>query len=50
MTTNTHAIAAAMTAQPDPSPTTEEWIIHTATVTLAWSALDETIRDEVSDE
>ena len=37
---NTHALAATTTRQPEMHPTTEEWIVHTATVTLAWSALD----------
>lgn len=43
---NAHALAAT-TRQPDGWPTTEEWIAHTAAVTLAWSALDAAVREEV---
>lgn len=44
---NAHALAATTTRQPDGWPTTEEWVVHTAAVTLAWSALDVAIRSEV---
>lgn len=45
---NAHALAASTTRQPETHPTTEEWVAHTAAVTLAWSALDTIVRDEVS--
>lgn len=41
---NAHALAAVHTRQPETHPTTEEWIAHTAAVTLAWSALDRAVR------
>lgn len=44
---NAHALAATTTRQPDHYPTTEEWIEHTAAVSLAWSALEAAVRPEV---
>ena len=41
---NAHALAATHTRQPETHLTTEEWITHTAAVTLAWSALDRAVR------
>lgn len=47
---NAHALAARYTRQPDGWPTTEEWVAHTAAVTLAWSALDREIRGAVENQ
>lgn len=44
---NAHALAALNTRQPEDWPTTEEWIVHTVCVSLAWSALHETISREI---
>lgn len=44
---NAHALAATTTRQPETHPTTEEWIVHIVTVTLAWGALDAAVRSEV---
>lgn len=48
MTVNAHALAALTTRQPETHPTTDEWIVHTITVTLAWDALEAAVREEVS--
>ena len=46
---NAHTLAATTTRQPETHLTTEGWIAHTAAVTLAWSALDAAVREEIGD-